>query len=227
MTAADVSVEKLQEAVEEVEKKAGGQEAAAAEKEEEVKVEDEKEGDEDDEEDDDDDDEDDDDEGDDAGADGEGDAAGGNRKGKQSRSEKKARKALQKLGLKQLAGVSRVTIKQSKSTLFAISKPDVFKSPASDTYIIFGEIEDLSSQVQSQAAEQFKMPEFSSIAEKGPEQTATVELEEEEEEVDATGVDKKDIELVMTQAGVSRGKAIAALKSTSGDIVDAIMRLTA
>lgn len=39
-----------------------------------------------------------------------------------------------------------------------ISKPDVFKSPASDTYIIFGEakIEDLSAQAQSQAAEQFK-----------------------------------------------------------------------
>ena len=32
--------------------------------------------------------------------------------------------------------------------LFVISKPDVFKSPASDTYIIFGEakIEDLSAQ---------------------------------------------------------------------------------
>ena len=39
-----------------------------------------------------------------------------------------------------------------------ITKPDVFKSPASDTYIIFGEakIEDLSAQAQSQAAEQFK-----------------------------------------------------------------------
>ena len=61
---------------------------------------------------------------------------------------------MQKLGLKPLQGVSRVTIRQSKSTLFAISKPDVFKSPASDTYIIFGEIEDLSSHVQSQAAEQ-------------------------------------------------------------------------
>ena len=42
--------------------------------------------------------------------------------------------------------------------LFVISKPDVFKSPASDTYIIFGEakIEDLSAQAQTAAAEQFK-----------------------------------------------------------------------
>lgn len=226
MTAADVAVEKLEEAVGVKEE---GAKETVVEKAEEVKVEEEKEGADDEEEDEDDEEEDDDDEDgdDDAAAD---DGTTGNRKGKQSRSEKKARKALQKLGLKQLTGVSRVTIKQSKSTLFAISKPDVFKSPASDTYIIFGEIEDLSSQVQSQAAEQFKMPEFSSgIAEKGPEQIAAAELEEEEEEedVDATGVDKKDIELVMTQAGVSRGKAISALKSTNGDIVDAIMRLTA
>ncbi|GJP45897.1 hypothetical protein CLOM_g5236 [Closterium sp. NIES-68] len=169
------------------------------------------------------DDEEDDDEDDDEHGDGEGDAAGSNRKGKQSRSEKKARKAMQKLGLKQLTGVSRVTIKQSKSTLFAISRPDVFKSPASDTYIIFGEIEDLSAHVQSQAAEQFKVPDFA-VPTKVAEGEAAVETEEED--VDATGVEEKDIELVMTQAGVSRGKAISALKSTSGDIVDAIMRLT-
>ena len=74
--------------------------------------------------------------------------------GVQSRSEKKARKAMSKLGLKQMVGVSRVTIKQSKSVLFAIAKPDVFKSPVSDTYIIFGTIEDLSSQAQNAAAEQ-------------------------------------------------------------------------
>ena len=36
----------------------------------------------------------------------------------------------------------------------------------------------------------------------------------------------KDIELVMTQAGVSRGKAVNALKSNDGDIVSAIMDLT-
>jgi len=36
--------------------------------------------------------------------------------------------------------------KKAKNILFVISKPDVFKSPASDTYIIFGEakIEDIS-----------------------------------------------------------------------------------
>merc|ERR1712002_399375 len=55
-------------------------------------------------------------------------------KAKQSRGEKKARKIMSKLGLKQVAGVSRVTIRKSKNILFVINKPDVYKNPASDTY---------------------------------------------------------------------------------------------
>lgn len=49
---------------------------------------------------------------------------------------------------------------------------------------------------------------------------------EEEEEVDDTGVEPHDIDLVMTQAGVSRTKAVKALKTHNGDIVGAIMELT-
>ena len=60
-------------------------------------------------------------------------------KAKQSRSEKKARKAMLKLGLKSFPGITRVTIRKSKNILFVIAKPDVYKSPASDTYIVFGE----------------------------------------------------------------------------------------
>lgn len=52
------------------------------------------------------------------------------------------------------------------------------------------------------------------------------EQEEEEEEIDETGVEARDIDLVMTQAGVSRPKAVRALKNHSGDIVSAIMELT-
>ncbi|MFQ6667820.1 hypothetical protein Gotur_033713 [Gossypium turneri] len=62
------------------------------------------------------------------------------------------------VGMKQISGVSRVTIKKSKNV-------NVFKSPASDTYIVFGEakIEDLSSQLQTQAIEQFKAPDLSHV----------------------------------------------------------------
>nr|GLL47532.1 nascent polypeptide-associated complex subunit alpha-like protein 1 [Ipomoea trifida] len=171
---------------------------------------------------DDDDEDDDDDDDDDKDEDEEhGDGSG---RSKQSRSEKKSRKAMIKLGMKPIAGVSRVTVKKSKNILFVISKPDVFKSPTSDTYVIFGEakIEDLSSQLQTQAAEQFKAPNLSNVVSK-PEPSTAVQ---DDEDVDETGVEPKDIELVMTQAGVSRAKAVKALKAADGDIVSAIMELT-
>ncbi|KAL1539805.1 nascent polypeptide-associated complex subunit alpha-like protein 2 [Salvia divinorum] len=150
---------------------------------------------------------------------------GGTEVSKQSRSEKKSRKAMLKLGMKPILGVSRVTIKRTKNILFIISNPDVFKSPNSETYIVFGEakIEDLSSQLQTQAAQQFIMPDITTLM---PKPEPAVQVDEDEEEVDETGVEPHDIELVMTQAGVSRTKAVKALKTHSGDIVSAIMELT-
>ncbi|KAJ6655107.1 hypothetical protein lerEdw1_006011 [Lerista edwardsae] len=147
-------------------------------------------------------------------------------KAKQSRSEKKARKAMSKLGLRQIHGVTRITIRKSKNILFVITKPDVFKSPASDIYIVFGEakIEDLSQQVHKAAAEKFKVPMEHSplITEAAP--TLTIKEEsEEEEEVDETGLEVRDIELVMAQANVSRPKAVRALRHNNNDIVNAIM----
>uniref|UniRef100_A0A8C5STE6 NAC-A/B domain-containing protein n=1 Tax=Laticauda laticaudata TaxID=8630 RepID=A0A8C5STE6_LATLA len=130
-------------------------------------------------------------------------------KAKQSRSEKKARKAMSKLGLRQVTGVTRVTIR-FRFFLWIYH---------------FGEakIEDLSQQAQLAAAEKFKVQgeAISNIQENT--QTPTVQEESEEEEVDETGVEVKDIELVMSQANVSRAKAVRALKNNSNDIVNAIM----
>lgn len=52
------------------------------------------------------------------------------------------------------------------------------------------------------------------------------EEEDDEEEVDASGIEDKDIELVMTQANVSRNKAVKALKENENDIVNSIMALS-
>ncbi|XP_044776139.1 NAC-alpha domain-containing protein 1 [Neomonachus schauinslandi] len=156
-------------------------------------------------------------------------------KAKQSRSEKKARKAMSKLGLRQIQGVTRITIQKSKNILFVIAKPDVFKSPASDTYVVFGEakIEDLSQQVHRAAAEKFKVPTEPSalVPESAPgplvrPECEEEEEEEEEEEVDEAGLELRDIELVMAQANVSRARAVRALRDNQSDIVNAIMELT-
>lgn len=170
-----------------------------------------------------------------------GDVAAGDEAGrsKQSRGEKKARRVMQKLGLKQITDVGRVTIRKSKNILFVINKPDVYKNPATDTYIVFGEakIEDLSQKAQMAAAEKFTKPQESSLAAAGLSEAAlgaslagaaksTIQEESDDEEADANDLEDKDIELVMTQANVSRNRAIKALKNSGNDIVNAIMELT-
>ncbi|KAJ3221999.1 hypothetical protein HK099_002816 [Clydaea vesicula] len=55
---------------------------------------------------------------------------------------------------------------------------------------------------------------------------ALADVEESGGDEDAQGVEEKDIALVMQQANVTRGKAIAALKASNSDIVNAIMDLT-
>jgi len=162
-----------------------------------------------------------------AGGTDEVDKKGGGKGGKQNRSEKKARKAMQKLGMKQLTGITRVTVKKAKNILFVISKPDVFKSPASDTYIIFGEakIEDLANTGSADAAAAFQQPEPVAPTSGGG---ATVEEagdDEDDGNLDESGLNKDEITTIMQQASVSRAKAVRALKK-HGNIVDAILELT-
>lgn len=52
---------------------------------------------------------------------------------------------------------------------------------------------------------------------------APIQEESEEEDVDETGVEEKDVDLVMSQANVSRAKAVRALRNNQNDIVNAIM----
>jgi len=162
------------------------------------------------------------------GAAAEGGEAGEGAKGKQNRAEKKNRKAMQKLGMKSVPDIIRVTVKKSKNILFAISNPDVFKSPNSDTYVIFGEakIEDLSAQAQSQAAQQFQAPEAAKAPPAAAAAAAAPADDGDAGDLDESGLEPKDIELVMSQASCSRSKAVTALKANDGDIVNAIMELT-
>merc|ERR1711904_727726 len=130
-------------------------------------------------------------------------------------------------GAKEGGGKQNRSEKKSKNILFVISTPDVHKSPVSDTYIIFGEakIEDLSSQAQASAAQQFTGGGDATAAALEPTPEAKVE-EADDDDADETGIEPKDIELVMSQVQCSRGKAVAALKANNNDIVEAIMQLS-
>lgn len=103
---------------------------------------------------------------------------------------------------------------------------------------VFGEakIEDLNASAQAAAAQQLAAAEHdhaghdhgesSKAVEGGEDKKAEEEEEDDGEEVDAEGIEDKDIELVMTQANVSRKKAIKALKENDNDIVNSIMALS-
>jgi len=153
----------------------------------------------------------------------------------QSRSERKARKALLGLGLKKVSGITRVTLRRPKNLLFVIASPDVFKSQNSDTYIVFGEakMEDMNTQGHLGSAQQLAASgagsttalEPSRVGKDSdvPDDVPELEAPEDDGPIDETGVDPKEIELVMAQVSCSRAKAVRALKESGGDLINAIM----
>ena len=141
-----------------------------------------------------------------------------------------------KLGLQPVAGFKRVTIKKSKNVFFVIADPEVYKS--GETYVVIGEIkvEDQSALGQRNAAQKYQQ-QRQQVQESAPLEASskaatstpasTSAAAEEETTVDESGVEAKDIEVVMQQANVTRGKAVKALKNNANDIVNAIMVSTA
>jgi nascent polypeptide-associated complex subunit alpha len=150
-----------------------------------------------------------------------------------NRNEKKARKELLKLGLKPIEGIHRVTFKRGKM-IFAITEPEVYKNPTSDSYIVFGEarVEDSAFQAQMAAAQRMAQRAASEAAQKEPshveEAEEGTEGDEAEEgaEQDTEGLNESDIKIVMEQANVSRFKAIKALREHDNDVVNTIMELS-
>lgn len=170
---------------------------------------------------------------------------------KQNRNEKKSRKAMSKLGLRTIPGVLRVTVKKSKNVLFVINKPDVYKSPTAETYVIFGEAknDDSSAASQAAAAKQFQqqqaammqstagitnnadsssdnaMPSLDSLS-AALDPSSIDGTASNTDALDETGINPSDIDMVMSQAGCSRVAAVKALKENGNDLVNAIMSLS-
>ena len=149
-----------------------------------------------------------------------------------SRGEKKARKAIIKLGMKAMAGVERVTMKKSKNIMFVVAKPDVYHTPGSNSYIVFGEakIEDLAARAAEDARNQSRQgggqQQQSHQQRQPPPQNQGQRPGGNEEPVDEEGVQGADVDLVVSQSGCTRAAAVAALKNNDNDIVNAIMELT-
>ncbi|CUM66174.1 uncharacterized protein PRCAT00003832001 [Priceomyces carsonii] len=158
------------------------------------------------------------------------------------KNEKKARDLIKKLNLKQIKGITRVTFKQRGNLIYAIDRPDVYRS-AAGTYVVFGDakVDDMNQRIAEAQAQQQQQEALAGAAsnaeDKSPEsitadlQNATLDskIEEEDdddEEIDETGLDSKDIDIIVEQTQVSRNKAVKALKKHDGDMVNAIMELS-
>lgn len=151
----------------------------------------------------------------------------GPRKEPPNRTEKKARKMMQRLGMRPVSGIGRATFRVTGEggEYYAIEGPDVYEKGG--TYVVFGEarqgggLQQQAAMQQAKAAQQLQedteVPTVSGSAEGG---------DEGDEAVNESGVEAKDIELVMSQASCSRAKAVTALKENDGDLVNAIMSLT-
>lgn len=155
-----------------------------------------------------------------------------------NRNEKKARKMMQRLGMNPVSGIERATFKTGgQGSYFFINNPDVYT--IGKTYVIFGEARQGGNMQQQQAA-MAQAQAQAAMAQQQQQQAAGmmssvaeglgVEVEElpeiVEDSVDESGVDDKDINLVMSQASCSRSKAVKALKENDNDLVNAIMSLT-
>ena len=159
---------------------------------------------------------------------------------------------MQKLGMKNVQGITRVTMKRNKTVLFVINNPEVMKSPNNDTYIVFGEakFEELGQnlvneemqkmqQKETPVAQEAAAPEQQNgitaehteqEGEKQEKQEAVNEQQEqeveEEEDLNEEGLNAMHIDMVMSHCSVSRGKAIKALRQANGEMIDAILLLT-
>merc|ERR1712147_495827 len=75
--------------------------------------------------------------------------------GAPNRNEKKCKKALVKVGMKALTGITRITLKKRDGLIFVIDDPEV--PNLDNSYAIFGELklEDLNRQMQMEQAKKF------------------------------------------------------------------------
>ncbi|CCH61534.1 hypothetical protein TBLA_0E04820 [Henningerozyma blattae CBS 6284] len=158
-----------------------------------------------------------------------------------NKNEKKAREMISKLNLKRVPGIARVTFRKKDNQIVAIENPEVYRSQGGN-YVVFGEpkVDDFTQKLaaaQAQAEASGILPttdakdpkniqldmEAAAAADKKDASDAPAEVADD---ADAGDLSEEDIKLIMEQANVPRGKAIAALTEHKGDLVNAIMSLS-
>ncbi|CAD8146040.1 unnamed protein product [Paramecium pentaurelia] len=143
---------------------------------------------------------------------------------KANRGEKKFKKSMLKLGMKPVAGITRVTIKRGKQFLLYIDNPEVLKSANVDnSYIVFGEakVNDPQSQIGKKEADNLASQVTKQVEEKQEQQQQA----QNPEQISDEGIPPESIKMVMEHCKCDRSKAVEALRKSDNDTVQAILTL--
>ena len=150
-----------------------------------------------------------------------------------NRGEKKCRKSLIKLGMKQLTGITRVSLKKRDGLIFVINDPEVLKSGTNEnSFAIFGELklEDPNARLTQTEAKKFMEARAAATAEAAKAQPVQEEdkkvVEDDSQPLPEEGLTAQHIDMVMQHAACSRNAAIRVLRETNDDMVAAVMKLT-
>jgi len=153
---------------------------------------------------------------------------------KGNKSEKKVRKALGKLGMTKINGVNRVTVKPKDNNILIIKDAEVFSSKdVENTFIIFGELtfDEPDKKAAKEELQKFTK-EGETLQKQGetktekPIENVVIEEEDPNAEVNTDGLDQSAIDTVMEEGNCSKAKAVKILRSTDGDVVAALLKLT-
>ena len=125
--------------------------------------------------------------------------------------------------MKQLDGITRVTLKKRDGLIFVIDDPAVLN--LDNSYAIFGELklEDLNRQMQMEQAKKFAQQPG---AQATPAVANDAKADDNEEPLSEEGLTPNHIKMVMDHANCSRNAAIRVLRETNDDMVQAVMKLT-
>lgn len=147
--------------------------------------------------------------------------------------EKKARKSLSKLGMKNLDGVTRVTLRKKDGFIFVINNPTVLRSGEDgNSFVVFGEIQvdDPGARLQMQRAKEMQAAAQAAAAggavKQGEAAADSKATPADDANVSADGANEEHIKLIMDHSQCTRSAAIKALKDNDNDMVNAVMSLT-
>ncbi|WWD04426.1 hypothetical protein V865_002495 [Kwoniella europaea PYCC6329] len=130
----------------------------------------------------------------------------------QSRPERKARKALEGLGLKRVQGIQRVTLRRPKGVLMVVAQPESSCAEGSRARGfkegVPKSLEDLMGGDEAPALEDTDKPST----------TTTAPTTGEDGDVK---ISDEDVNLVVAQTGCTEEKAKEALKAEKGDLINA------